>query len=38
MNAKDITFGEFLQRKREEKEITLRRMAEVTIHSKMNHG
>ena len=28
MNAKDITFGEFLQRKREEKEITLRRMAE----------
>ncbi len=28
MNAKDITFGEFLQRKREEKEITLRRMAD----------
>jgi len=28
MNANDITFGEFLQRKREEKEITLRRMAE----------
>jgi len=28
MNAKDITFGEFLQRKREEKEITLRKMAE----------
>ena len=28
MNAKDITFGEFLQRKREESKITLRKLAE----------
>ena len=28
MNTQNLTFGEFLQRKREEKQITLRKMAE----------
>ena len=29
MNTQNLTFGEFLQRKREEKQITLRKMAEM---------